>query len=160
MPLGTGLSSACGRGGACGQQDCLHHHGRNSEGPCFYTRNEGSNDLFFESSGRQPNVSTSSIAAAFRRGLLPQTDGSTVTRLHVSRIVPTTWPTLHRASCISHISQSKCRQSGAPVSFQVLLGGLHTTALQTRIPTCWKKGKPCASRWLETASTERAFRAP
>ena len=37
----------------------------------------------------------------FFRGLTTQTDGSTVTRLHVSRMFRTTWPTLNRVCCSS-----------------------------------------------------------
>ena len=60
--VGIGLSFACRRARACGQQDCLQHHGRllstkrYSDGPRFYTRNEGGGELNFRASGRHPNV--------------------------------------------------------------------------------------------------------
>ena len=133
---GTRLSLACGRARAC-----LKHHerllstGRNSEGPCFYTRKQGGGELLFRQ-GRNPSVSTSSTEAAFLRGLTPQTGKSSVPELHVSRKFRTTWPTLHGVSCSNQSLQSESRRSGAVVSFQL--------TFQTR-----KKEKPRASLVLE-----------
>ena len=51
----------CGRYfGRLRQQDCLQHHKRllsakrNNEGPCFYTRTEGSGEFLFRPSCRHP----------------------------------------------------------------------------------------------------------
>ena len=70
LSLGTSLLFACGRGRGCGQQDCNQHHerllraGRNNEGHCFCTGNEGSGEFLFRPSGRRANVSTSPTQAA------------------------------------------------------------------------------------------------
>ena len=43
-------------------------------------------------------------------------------RLHVSRMLRTIWPTLHRASCSHQSSQSKARRSGEAVSCRLPSG--------------------------------------
>ena len=145
---GNSSENACGRARACGQQNFLQHHERllrnkqNSDGPCFNIRNERSNEFLFRAASQHLNVSHSQIGAAFLRVLTTQTDVSTVTKLYVSRMFRTIWPTLHRVSCSNQSSKSESRRSGATVSFQLPSGKLQTTTLQTRIYlTRWKKKK-------------------
>ena len=132
---------ACGRTRACGQQDWLQHHEhllrtkRKSDGSCLYIRSEGSVEFLFRPSDRHPDVSTSSIEAAFLRGLTTKTNGSTVTKLRVSRKFSTIWPMLHRLSIEPDCPSSELR----------------TTTLRTRIHlTLWNK-KPRAPCVLERA---------
>ena len=73
------------------------------QSPGSYIRNERSSEFLFRPAGRHLSV-----------------DGSTVTRLRVSRKCRTIWPTLHRLCCSSQSSQSRSRRSGAAVSFQLL----------------------------------------
>ena len=73
--LGSGLSFACGRARARGEQPCLRHRerlfssGRHSDGSRFYTRNEGSDEFLFRASGRNPNVQMTSVGAQCLRDL-------------------------------------------------------------------------------------------
>ena len=107
---------------------------RDSDGPYFYTRNESSNEFLFRPSGHHSRVSTSSIEAAFLRGLTPQTDRSTVTRTRVARMFRIIWPTLRRMCCSSQSSQSRARRSGAAVSFQ-------PPGANFKTPLCWRNHK-------------------
>ena len=132
---------ACGRARACGQQDWLQHHEhllrtkRNCDGPCLYIRSDGSVEFLFRPSDRHPDVSTSSIAAAFLRRLTTKTNGSTVTKLRVSRKFSTVWPVLHWLSMGPDCPSSELR----------------TTTLRIRIHlTRWNK-KPRAPCVLERA---------
>ena len=68
------------------------------------------------------------------------TDGSTVTRPHVSRMFRDTCPTLHRVRCLDQSSQNTSRRLGATVSCQLPSGGLPNITPQTQIHlTCREK---------------------
>ena len=54
--------------------------------------------------------------------LTTQTDVSTVTKLYVSRMFRTIWPTLHRVSCSNQSSKSESRRRARTVSFQLPSG--------------------------------------
>ena len=76
-------------------------------------------------SGRHRNVSTS--------------DKSAATRLHMSRTLRTSLPTLRRMCCPNQDSQCRAHRSGAAVTVQLPSSGHPTTTLQTRTHlTCWK----------------------
>ena len=72
---------------ARGQRDCLRHQGRllstrrNSDGPRFYTGNEGSGKFLCRASGRHPNVRVPLVEALLQRGWNTRTDGLTVMKL-------------------------------------------------------------------------------
>ena len=98
------LSFNCGRACACGQQDCLQHHGRllrnrrHVDGLRFYIRSDGNNDFLFRPSGRHLEVSSSLIGAAFLRALTTLTDELSVKVLRVSRMPRTIGPSLRWVS--------------------------------------------------------------
>ena len=85
---------------------------RNNDGPRFCTRNEGNGEFPFRV-GRHPNVQVPLVEALLLRGLNIRVDGPTPTRPHGSRMLRTTWPTLHRLSCWDQNSQSNPHRSGA-----------------------------------------------
>ena len=127
---------------------CLRHRerllssGRNSDGPRFHPQNEGSGEFLFRASGRHPNVRIPSVDALSLRGLTPRTDGLTVTQLHVSPMLRTIWPSLHRTCCLTRADTiGRCRLfpnhlSSVSDSPDMLHGGctsLHLNILRTTV---------------------------
>ena len=92
---------------------------RSSDGPGFYTRNEGSDELLLHASGRHPNVQDPSVEVLFLRGSTSRTDGLTVVQLHVTSTLRTIWPSLHRTCCWSQSSRKRGPRS-RPSLFHVL----------------------------------------
>ena len=102
---------------------------RNSDGPRFCTRSEGSGKFLFRASGRHPNISVpfvSELDLSDRR-----VDCATATRVSIA--------SYHLAVVASDVlldsenSQSTAHRSGTAVSFSSPSGGHRTTTLRTRI---------------------------
>ena len=136
LSLGTGQPFACGRARACNQQDCLQPH------TCLFTNRRHSDGLGFHirrSSGRHPNVWVPLVESLFLRqtntgadGQRLRTHASGVTKLHWSRMLRTTFPTLHRLCCSNLNFWSRAHRWGAAFSFPADI----TPALHL---TCWKQ---------------------
>ena len=110
------VSFECGLARARGQQHCPQHREhllssrRNSDGPRFYIWHKGGSEFLFRASGRHSNVWIVSVEALFLSCLATQTVGLTVTQLHASRMLRTTWPLLHQVRCSTQSFQNRAHR--------------------------------------------------
>ena len=108
---------------------------RNSDGPRFYIRTEGSGAFLFRASGRHPNVRVSLVDALFPGRLTTRTDGLTKPQLHVSRMLRTIWLSLRLTCCLILNSQKGAHRSCVAAFFPPPSGGHRSITLRTHL-TC------------------------
>ena len=90
---------------------------RNSDGPCFHIRNEGSSEFLLCASGRHPNVQVPLGGQFVSEGHEPWADGQKL-RARASAVTQprTIWPWFNQMCCSLQNSQSRSHRSGAAVS--------------------------------------------
>ena len=113
--------------------------------------------LSFARGGRLPKVRVPSVDTLFPRGLNTRTDWLTVTRLPVSRMLRTIWPSLHRMCRSTQNSQKRAHRWSVAVCFLTPYRANIEPPLFGPSGPCYEQTEPRASCALERGARACLF---